>query len=425
MRGRRRRLLFIAPVMPASAGNGLAMRAGLFLDALADDHEVYLLVIPVAGRAGERALPDLVARRAAAVAILPLEGRLDPHYALLSRLRDPQERLAARLDYPRPFLDRFATSETVREAAACFSAVPFDVAHVMRLYLAPFARPYLEVPGPRPTCLLDLDDDETATRQGLAALHALRGDPCGEALERAESRKFGQFERRWLPRFDGILVCSDRDRGALSERLGLRRVEVVPNAVRLPAPPRQRRRGEAGTLRLLFVGSLEYFPNVDAARFLCEEVRPRLAAMTARSVCVQLVGASPAPQVRRLADLPGVSLKASVADVGPYYAGADVVAVPVRAGGGTRIKVLEAFAHGVPVVSTPVGAEGLDVEPGRHLLIATHAETFAAACLRLVEEPARARAQAARARALVRARYAHRRVVASIRALYRSLGGLP
>jgi glycosyltransferase involved in cell wall biosynthesis len=419
----RRRLLFIAPVIPAESGNGLAMRAGLFLEALAADFEVSLLVIPVSRPAAAGDLQEFVASRTVRAVVLDLDGRADPHYRLLSRLKDPDQLLAAQLDYPRPWLDRFATSDSVREAAARFSDQRFEIVHVMRLYLASFARPYLEAGEGRPACVLDLDDDETETCRRLGALHALRRDARHEALELAESRKFSEFERRWLPRFDHVLVCSARDRAALDRRLGLGPVHIVPNAIRLPAftacPSASRDRGR---LHILFVGSLGYFPNADAARFLSEEVLPRLRARTHRDVHVHIVGASPPDDVSRLASLPGVRVEASVADLAPCYAAAEVVAVPVRAGGGTRIKMLEAFAHGVPVVSTPVGAEGLDVEAGAHLLIADDANEFATACLRLAEDPDLARAQAARARTLVVSRYAHSGVSAGIRTLYRSLG---
>ena len=110
---------------------------------------------------------------------------------------------------------------------------------------------------------------------------------------------------------------------------------------------------------------------------------------------------------------------ADVACAAPFYEQADAAVVPLRAGGGTRIKLLEAFAHGVPVVSTSVGAEGLDVEAGRHLLIADDPAGLADACRRLMEEPGLADRLRAEALRLVAARYATGRVVEVIRRLVR------
>ena len=99
-----------------------------------------------------------------------------------------------------------------------------------------------------------------------------------------------------------------------------------------------------------------------------------------------IAGSSPAPTVRALNTLTGVTVLASPADVAPLYRQARVAVVPIRAGGGTRIKILEAFASGVPVVSTALGAEGLNVEDGVHLLIADTPDAFAAACVRLARD---------------------------------------
>ena len=111
------RLLFISPVMPAETGNGLAMRAGLFLEALAADHEVSLLVVPVAGPADPVAVPDFVARCAARVVVLPIAGRVDTLYGLIARVKDPTERTKALLGYPRPLMCRFATADAVQIGA--------------------------------------------------------------------------------------------------------------------------------------------------------------------------------------------------------------------------------------------------------------------------------------------------------------------
>jgi glycosyltransferase involved in cell wall biosynthesis len=145
----------------------------------------------------------------------------------------------------------------------------------------------------------------------------------------------------------------------------------------------------------LFVGNLGYLPNAVGARWLCDEVVPKLGP-----VRVVLAGSGPTPGTEALASRPGVTVVADPPTVTPYYRAATVAVVPVRAGGGTRIKVLEAFAHGCPVVSTAAGAEGLPVTDGEHLLLADSADDFAAACRRLLADPNLGAALAQRAKSV-------------------------
>jgi polysaccharide biosynthesis protein PslH len=165
-------MLFVAPIMPAATGNGLAMRAGVFLDALAGDFAVSLLVIPVAGGwAG--APPHYVAERTTRAITLRLEKHLDPLWELVSRVRDPEERAHAQAAYPRPALCRYATTPCLAAALAAFAGESFAAVHVMRSYLVPYAAPFLSNGDGAdfPRASLDLDDDETVTHRRLAALH--------------------------------------------------------------------------------------------------------------------------------------------------------------------------------------------------------------------------------------------------------------
>ena len=145
-------------------------------------------------------------------------------------------------------------------------------------------------------------------------------------------------------------------------------------------------------------------PNANAAHFLATAVLPavRQEIPDARLV---IVGRDPGPDVLALARAgTGVEVAANVSDVTPFYRDANVLAVPLQSGGGTRLKILEAFAAGVPVVSTPVGCEGIDAINGRHLAIADRGD-FATAVVRVLKTPQLASTLAQRARMLVRQQY--------------------
>ena len=350
--------------MPAVAGNGLAMRAGMVLEALAVDHDVHLLVIPVHKPFGspEKA-SEIVSRWLAGIAVLRLRDHEHPLFRLIARAKDPRERLAGHRAYPRPALCRVATPGAIGQVARAFPGVTFSAVHVFRLYLAPFVERYLRARrGARPVCTLDLDDHESRRARRVAALYEAGGDEIRAAIERLEADKYAVMEREMLPRFDHVYVCSEADRVEVARQCGCENLAVLPNGVRIPARVPAKRAG--GPFTLLFVGNFGYYPNDDAATFFCAEVLPRLRAAARRAVRVMLVGSRPSRQVRALSADPDVTVTGSVPSVAPYYRDADVVVVPVRAGGGTRIKLLEAFSYRRPVVATTLGAEGIEVRHG-------------------------------------------------------------
>ena len=169
------------------------------------------------------------------------------------------------------------------------------------------------------------------------------------------------------PRFDHLLVCSEGDRADVTARTGHPAVHVVPNGVRLPDEASMPSMpGPGGAFRVLFVGSLGYFPNVDAATVLCRDVLPRVrAARLQGEVAVDVVGSQPTPAVVGLGRIHGVTVHADPPHVAPFYARAHVAVLPIRAGGGTRLKILEALLDPGAGCFTAIGVEGIVVEPGR------------------------------------------------------------
>ncbi|MGC8919134.1 glycosyltransferase family 4 protein [Streptomyces sp. PG2] len=163
---------------------------------------------------------------------------------------------------------------------------------------------------------------------------------------------------------------------------------------------------------MLFQGSFDWPPNADAAAWLTREVLPRLHARVPGARVV--LAGKPAPEVAALAG-PCVEVTGMVPSMAPYLRAADLVVVPLRVGSGTRIKILEAFAHGVPVVSTTIGAEGLDVVAGEHLALADGAEGLALACAELLTDRARRAALAAAGGRLHAARHLPEHAAARVR----------
>jgi glycosyltransferase involved in cell wall biosynthesis len=350
----------VTPVMPSEGGNGLAMRAGVLLEGLARSHRVRVLVAPVFGRPPP---PDpFVARRAAGVDVLRADRTADRVASTVARLATAGGRERAAVLHPLPALCGALTPTLADEVAV--AAEGCAAVAVMRLYLAPLLDALLDRER-RPPLVLDADDVESP-------VHAGRGD-------HAEAEAYGRLEAYYLPRVDRVLVCCREDARLLARLRPRPRVVVISNAVRPggPQPP------PAGRHDLLFVGNLSYAPNVEGVRWLCEGVLPLLPGVSAA-----LVGSAPTAEVRALAAARDVRVAPDVPDVGPWYAGARVAVAPVLAGGGTRIKVLEALAHRRPVVATAAGARGLDLAgPGGAVLVADSPSDFAATCRMLLSDP--------------------------------------
>jgi glycosyltransferase involved in cell wall biosynthesis len=176
-------------------------------------------------------------------------------------------------------------------------------------------------------------------------------------------------------------VCSEIDKKALGAD---GHVWVIPNGTDLPPRTPAVLEDNRDPI-LLFVGSMFYGPNVDAVRFFAQRVLP-LIRHEIPDVKFLIVGRDPAPSVWQLHDGKSVIVAGTVPEVIGYLRCAAAVVVPIRFGGGTRIKVLEAMAYRKPVVSTSVGAEGLDVQSGKHLLLADSPGDFAEACTLLLKD---------------------------------------
>ncbi len=233
------------------------------------------------------------------------------------------------------------------------------------------------------------------------------------ALLKGQWRRMQRFEGRTLRRFDSILAVSETDEDTFRRLYGtVGPIEVIPTGVDSDyfAPST----APVDPFRLVFTGSMDWLPNEDAAVYFCEQVLPRIRTAEPR-VSLSLVGRSPTAAVRRLAEtVPGVEVTGRVDDVRPHLARAALAVVPLRIGGGTRLKIYEAMAMGKAVVSTSVGAEGLPVLAGRDIAIADAPEAFAGEVLRLLRDPlARASVEKA-ARTFVSERYDWRAVAGSL-----------
>lgn len=219
------------------------------------------------------------------------------------------------------------------------------------------------------------------------------------------ARKLAQLEADTFGRARSVWVCSDLEQDVARRISPDVRVKTVPNGVdttyfQPAAVPAKVTPG-----RLLFFGRLDYYPNVDGLVFFVREILPRIREAVA-DIELQVIGISPAREIVELAESePAVRLVGRVPDVRTALAEAAAVVVPLRIGGGTRLKIVEALSMARPLVSTRVGAEGLDVRDGEHLLLADEPDAFARAVITLLRDPAVAARLGANGRQLACQRY--------------------
>jgi glycosyltransferase involved in cell wall biosynthesis len=389
-------LVYVAPIAPAPTGNGLAMRSSLFITAAQHDFNVKVLVVPLAGEAGGCGGPP--------VTVLPLPDRRQILPAVAEMLSVPRWRQRISAAYPLPGPARLAPAALAGAAISALRPAPGAAVHVARSYLAPLGLAIAEQLG-SPWATLDLDDDDEQLARSLG--------------DRAEAEAYCRLIGVFGPLFQAVALAAPGEAAAVSHRHGFA-TTVLPNAVAVAAgrrPASTRQEGSDAAISVLFTGNLTYRPNAEAAISLVEDVLPLLRRRAARPVTVTLAGdLGPAGAVRSLGGRPGVRVTGYAADLEPYYRAADVLVAPLAAGSGTRIKLLEALAHGLPVVTTTIGAAGLDVTSGVHLLMADSAAGLAGAAVRVTTESALREQLTAAGRRLVISRYSHDAVIPQIRA---------
>ncbi|PRY48144.1 glycosyltransferase involved in cell wall biosynthesis [Geodermatophilus tzadiensis] len=393
---RRRRVLVTLPDRPWPTDGGKRTRSATALQALAALPDVDLDVLVLfAGPPVERPLPPGVrAHRCAQVDAGPRPRAVAALVLLVRRV--PWQIAVRRWDLARTAVrDLQQSSYDLVWFGATDHAVSLSRTVRRRRTIVDMD----DVESPKITGFLDLPPDGSTVR------------PRIRLQRRVELPLWRRLERRVLRRADAVVVCSDLDR----QRLGSGPVAVVPNTYAGPLPS-----GATWTPPVVptfvLVGTFWYPPNVDAAVHMATRVLPRLRERVP-SARVRLVGRGGQDLLGEVEGLPGVDVVGDVADVTPELLAATAAVVPVRFGGGTRVKILEAFALGVPVVSTSLGCEGLDVVDGVHLLVANDPEQLAAACARLAADPAEGRRLAAAGRRLFETCYAPAEVVQTVRGL--------
>jgi glycosyltransferase involved in cell wall biosynthesis len=425
----RKKLLLVTPATPNPLGGGTSIRAAMLLESAAAHFDVFVIVA-LLEKLGASALAQRPTRflreRTVRVETIPLLAQQDPSIDQLiefrngsmtpeaivaffqNRMKLARARQTTEDDLPfEPFICALTLRYLKRVRSRPFADIDFDAVLTMSTQLIPFAFGYLEARD-RPRCISDLHDIDSTKHRRFSELHRLNHSTALAATAADEAERLERFERMHLPRFDLVLTCSVVDRDDVVARVGIRNVEIAPNAI--PEPTICDHPRVVPATDFLFVGTLGYFPNADAITYFCRDILPRIRERLDRPPTFRIIGRDVPAPLRRFELIPGVTICDDVEELAPHYATARACVIPLRAGSGTRLKALEAFGYYKPVVSTSIGIEGIDVIGGEHLLIADDAEEFAEACCRILSDPPLSRRLGEQAGELIRSRYTFSKV---------------
>jgi len=292
----------------------------------------------------------------------------------------------------------------------------FDVVQADQLNMAPYA----QIARGR----LRVVDEHNALWLLYQRMAATSAPGLKKLLFSRDWRLLRGYEGQICRRFDGVLAVSEEDRHALQEVAGTAvDIQVVPIAVDTDEVVPVERKPDAR--RIVHVGTMFWPPNVDGILWFAHEVLPLVRAIFPE-VGFDVIGARPPAEVMALAESDAaIRVPGYVEDVSAYLAQAGAMIVPLRAGGGMRVKILNALSQGLPIVTTTIGCEGIAVEHGRHLLIADTPQAFAEAVTLLLQDRALGEELGRNGRTLIQEKYDYRQVCAQLEQVYaaRKKGG--
>jgi glycosyltransferase involved in cell wall biosynthesis len=401
-------ILFLTPYLPSPPGFGGARRLHGLMTGLAREHSVSVLSLVNAAENHEVSIKATREYCREVVTVPNTAFALSRRGKRVLQLRSLASRRSFEwLTHVRPEASAALGSLLARQR--------FDVVNVEFSHMAPYRAALGSAPN-RPRFVLDEHNIEYEILRRTAASES---GLVRRVYNAVDWRKLRAEEIAAWRSFDGCAVTSAHDRTLLMRDLPGARAVVVPNAVdldyfraRADAPPVE-------PFSIIFFGAINYFPNADGLGYFLDEIFPRVLARVP-GARLKVVGHTPEHLFARANA--HVEMKGFVPDVRVELERASAVIAPLRLGGGTRLKILEAMAMAKPVVSTPQGAEGLEVTHERELLLADSAAGFADELARVLLDGALARRLGDEARRLVEQRYGWSASVARLEGLYHELG---
>ena len=358
------KILFLSPTVPFPLTDGGRIRVYNLLKQIAQKSDVTLLAL-------ETQPTD--ADGVAELRELGIQVYLVPNAPTLPRLS--LGTLAKAFLKRQPItVARYDVPAYRRKLRALLANETFDLVHYEMFHVAQF-HTETDLPG-----VLSQQNVDSAIWRRLCSETA---NPFYKFAYWTQQLAFQRYERSLSPKFDAVTCTSDIDAAVFEQHCPKDAIEIIPNGVDITHY--QPDFTTEAPAHLIYIGSMDWYPNEDAVAFFADEVLPRIQEKIP-DVAFSIVGGNPSGRVQKLAERNGVVVTGRVPEIKPYFAEATVFVVPLRIGSGTRLKILEALAMGKAIVSTSVGAEGLDLKNGEEIFIADEPDAFADAVTRLLTD---------------------------------------
>jgi glycosyltransferase involved in cell wall biosynthesis len=399
------RILFVSTNLPVPANNGQAIRSISIVQALAASGH-YLTFVSFADRGQSKSLHSLSS-------FCREIDVLERECTSVSQRSDYLSRISYLMLGKSFSLERFRSEAMRVRIQRHLKALRFDLIFCDSLYSLVNV-PHTEIP-----IALNCHNVEHVILQRYSKLEK---NLITKSYATVEARLLRDAEKEGCRRATIAMVCSNYDGDLLHQLSPDLPIAVIPNAVDTDLySPQPDFAGTNTDLNILFQGSMDWYPNRDAVEFFALDILPLVRAEFPGVKFVIAGRNPPASLVEKLTTLRGVEFTGTVPDIRPYLSLATVVVVPLRLGSGTRIKILEACAAGKAIVSTRVGAEGLELKGGKEIVLADDAAEFAHAVITLMRDPARSEAIGKSARSVVLEHYTHQALRKSLEVVISSL----
>lgn len=360
-------VLFLTLSLPVPPNDGGRLRSYHFLKHIASHSKVTLATFSDKSEIDNQseALAELCSD------ILWLPTPVDKSRSSLDKASDVRRR------YP-VALKQYRSDTIGSRLASRINSHQFDIVHLDHLYLAQYRSLFTMLP-----VLINYPDVEAIKQKRIMASRQDKYRPRW-LMAWLELLRWRRYELDSARSCNTVVVASEIDADYFRNRIADVPIVVVPNGIdtEIFSPIDQ----PVDNANLVFVGNMSYMPNIDAVLWFYEDMMPGLLEKRPE-IHLTVVGRDPPEAIRSLGELDSITVTASVNDVRPYYHNAALSIVPLRAGSGTRLKILEAMALGVPVVSTSVGSEGLQLINGKDIVVSDEAENFAFNVLNLLDQP--------------------------------------
>lgn len=403
--------------MPALGGNGLAMRTSMFSHAAEKTGDVLIIAVePGAAMAGEIQLfrNDTM--------VTSISEGLDTRLQLIARAQPASSRPGLLVEYGKPLASMALSAAAITRILEHLAAFEPDIIIMSRSYLLPLADAFGGALAKLPL-LVDLDDDDGALCRSLATCERAAGRDNEALWLEAQADVCDAVISRHAGAVRLFTTASTTVARSIQQRLAIPKISWVPNGISSGGATHATKQWSATdktTLAphpgpvLIFVGNLSYGPNVDGMSWFLDEVWTGLRKSVA-GLNLMVAGSDPDKRLTSLCQQEGVQLIVSPPDLKPLYELADAAIVPLRFGSGSRIKILEAGVHDVPVVSTFAGAEGLDLQPEMHAFLSDEtADAFVNACLECLRNRDEARCRSIALQAFIQEHHDRQKIVAEL-----------